>query len=71
MGKSDKQLAFLPHSVLRYIVHIRQHRIVMEQDPVEAGIAGQIFIEIRHLLAHLRVPRGEPDIGIDGFAPLA
>ena len=71
VGKPDKRLAFLTRGVLTGIVHVRQRRIVMEQNPVEAGIAGQIFIDVRHLLAHLRVPRGEPDIGLGGFAQLA
>ena len=53
-GKADKPLALLPGRIPSGIVNVRQHCVVMEQDPVEAGIAGQIFIDLRHLLANLR-----------------
>lgn len=69
--KADKPLALLPGRILSGIVNVRQHCVVMEQDPVEAGIAGQIFIDLRHLLANLRTPWGEPDIGLGGHGQLS
>ena len=71
LGKPDKLLAFLARRLLPGIVNVRQHRVVMEQDPVEAGIAGQIFIDLRHLLANLWTPGGEPDIGLGGHGQLS
>ena len=49
-----------------HVFKIGQHGVVVEQNPAEAGVPGQILIDVGDLLANPGIPWRQADIGLTG-----
>ena len=49
-----------------HVFKIGQHGVVVKQDPAEAGVSGQIFVDVGDLLANPGIPGRQTDVRLAG-----